>query len=132
MSQSSRETKGGMQNHYTCCVRKFTTTDQPGKDIHKNHSQKSPKISDKRQSTLYVKIHNKQKDHENESTGDLRSEPLHDMNGCLDQLQSQLHYYCHTQTTRTYACQQQSAQIPTQESIKSILKATEFSKDRQK
>lgn len=41
-------------------------------------------------------------------TGDLRGEPLHDMNWGLDQLQSQLHYHRHAQAAGADACQQQS------------------------
>lgn len=39
--------------------------------------------------------------------GDLRSEPLHDMNRGLDQLQGDLYQHRHAEATRAYACQQQ-------------------------
>lgn len=44
-----------------------------------------------------------------QSTRNLRSEPLHDMNWGFDQLQRKLHYHRQAQTTRTYASKHQSA-----------------------
>uniref|UniRef100_A0A2P2IMU0 Uncharacterized protein LOC103405553 n=1 Tax=Rhizophora mucronata TaxID=61149 RepID=A0A2P2IMU0_RHIMU len=51
----------------------------------------------------------------NKSTGYSRSEPLHDMKRCLDQLHSKVHHHSDAQEARAYTRQQQPAQFPRME-----------------